>query len=131
MTLPEEGEEALELPNRPRVLVVEDEALIALALEDRLRAAGARIVGPFASVQAALAAIDDGQGIDAAILDIKLSEGDVFQVAERLEGMRVPFGFSTGWSEETIPPRYHGAPVWVKPSHDGDIVAWLAGLAKA
>jgi CheY-like chemotaxis protein len=129
VTLPIEGAGALELPNRPRVLVVEDEALIAFALEDRLRKAGAQIVGPFASVQAALAAIDDGESIDAAVLDIKLSEGNVFQVAERLKEMGVPFGFSTGLSEEEIPARFQAAPVWVKPSHDGDIVAWLAGLA--
>jgi CheY-like chemotaxis protein len=125
-----ESEAVPELPNRPRVLIVEDEALIAFTLDQRLRNGGARIVGPFASAQAALDALAIDGKIDAAVLDIKLREGDVYRLADWLQAAGVPFAFATGWSPDAIPARYRGAPVWTKPIHDQDVLEWLAGLGR-
>jgi AmiR/NasT family two-component response regulator len=82
-----------------RVLVVEDEALVAMLLEDELRDAGAEIVGPAASLGHALRLIDraaaDG-GLSAAVLDIDLDGRHVEPVADRLAALGVPFVFATG-----------------------------------
>jgi CheY-like chemotaxis protein len=74
-----DGQPAFDLPHRPRVLVVEDESLIAFSLEQRLRKGGAIIVGPFASGSEARAALNGDAPVDAAILDIKLNDGDVYR----------------------------------------------------
>jgi len=85
-----------------RVLVVEDEALVAMLVEDGLLEAGASVLGPAASVGEALRLIDavmqDG-GLSAAVLDLNLGGEAVTPVADRLAAIGVPFVFATGYSE--------------------------------
>ena len=76
------------------VLVVEDEALVAWDLESTLTAAGLKVLGPVASVQAALDLLRNNRP-DAAILDVNLQGELVTPVARELRNMKVPFVLST------------------------------------
>jgi len=79
-----------------RILVVEDEYLIAMDVKDWLMAAGATVVGPVPSVDQALDLIAN-DGLAAAILDVNLGNGDtVFPLAAELGVLGVPYLFATG-----------------------------------
>lgn len=89
-----------------RILIVEDEPLIAMMLEDFLDVLDQRVAGSADSVDAALALIDDGgsdgNGIDAAILDVNLRGGEKSApVADRLAERGIPFVFATGGSADS------------------------------
>src|SRR6202008_4768908 len=77
------------------ILIVEDEALIALDLAAAAQDAGAVVVGPVASIVEALALLDAAK-IDAAILDANLADRDITPVALELIGRAVPFVIQTG-----------------------------------
>jgi DNA-binding response OmpR family regulator len=101
-----------------RILVVEDEALVAMLVEDELLDAGARIVGTASSVAEALRIIDaamgDG-GISAAVLDLNLDGEAVWPVANALDELGVPFLFETGYGLGCNTGKYATAPVLYKP----------------
>jgi DNA-binding response OmpR family regulator len=79
-----------------RILVVEDEYLIASEVKRWLLAAGSEVLGPVPSVDQALDLIEDDRP-DAAVLDVNLGDGDtVYPVADKLSGLGVPFLFATG-----------------------------------
>jgi DNA-binding response OmpR family regulator len=80
-----------------RILVVEDEYLIALELEVTLRAAGFQVIGPAPDVDAALVLLK-AERPDAAILDVNLAGRRVTPVAEALHGMSVPFILASGYA---------------------------------
>lgn len=80
----------------PRILVVEDEYLIALELDTELRTAGYRVIGPFADIDGALALLKVDRP-DAAILDVNLAGEWVTPVAETLRAMSVPFILASGY----------------------------------
>jgi CheY-like chemotaxis protein len=116
-----------------RILVVEDEALIAMLAEDELLEAGARVVGPAATVGEALRLIEgaaaDG-GLSAAVLDIKLAGDAVRPVADRLAALGVPFLFATGYGEG-CDTGGHAAPVLHKPFDPHQLVVTVEALASA
>ena len=116
-----------------RVLVVEDEALVAMLVAGELRGAGAEVVGPAPSVDDALrlveAAADDG--ISAAVLDINLGGRHVAPVADRLAALGVPFLFATGYGENRDARGHEAAPVVEKPLDRERLVAAVAALASA
>jgi CheY-like chemotaxis protein len=103
---------------RRRILVVEDEALIAMMFADDLSDAGAEVVGPVATVEDALRLVDsltaDGR-LDAAVLDVNLGGESVEPVADRLATRGVPFVFATGYGAGCEPPGHPGRPVLHKP----------------
>ncbi len=80
----------------PRILVVEDEYLIAMELDSTLRAAGYGVIGPAADVSAALSLLK-AERPDAAILDVNLAGQWVSPVAEVLQAMSVPFALTSGY----------------------------------
>jgi two-component system, response regulator PdtaR len=80
----------------PRILVVEDEYLIAMELDGTLRAAGYRVIGPAPDVSEALELLK-AERPDAAILDVNLSGQWVTPVAEKLRETFVPFILTTGY----------------------------------
>jgi DNA-binding response OmpR family regulator len=98
----------------PRILVLEDEPLIALVVEDWLTELACETVGPAASARAALALLDGGP-LDAAILDVSLRDGDSFAVAAALRARGVPFAFATGRGPASIDARFRDAPILAKP----------------
>jgi CheY-like chemotaxis protein len=99
---------------RPRVLLVEDEALVGIMIQECLSEFGFRIHGPVCSATDALSAARDGQ-FDAAILDINLGDGSVYQVAEILSARDVPFIFVTGYDSDSVDSRFSHVPVLQKP----------------
>lgn len=107
-----------------RVLVVEDEYFIADDLAHAIEEAGAEVVGPASTGEAAFALLD-GPPIDLAVLDINLS-GDVnFTVADELARRKVPFVFATGYDAEMIPQRHANRIRWQKPFQVDELVRAL------
>jgi CheY-like chemotaxis protein len=101
---------------RTRILVVEDEPLIAMMLEDFLDVLDREVAGTADSVATALAQIDDGTAIDAAILDVNLRGGEKSTpVAEALAARDIPFVFATGGTEEGVDERFRDRPRLTKP----------------
>ena len=118
-----------------RVLVAEDEAIVAMLVEDELLEAGAEVVGPAGSVGDALQLIEaasrDG-GLSAAVLDIDLEGEAVTPVADMLAALDVPFLFATGYDREHCDTgRHRAVPVLHKPFDPNKLVATLAALASA
>ena len=100
--------------DKPRVLVVEDEALVGIMIQECLTEMGFQIVGPVCTASDALAAAKAGD-FDAAILDINLGDGMVYQVAEILARRHVPFVFVTGYDADSVDSRFRNIPVLQKP----------------
>lgn len=98
-----------------RILLVEDEAMVAMIIEDTLSDLGCEIVGPMSSIDRALAAARTTERIDGAFLDVNLRGELVYPVAEALTARGIPFAFVTGYGEKGIDARYRGAPVLTKP----------------
>jgi CheY-like chemotaxis protein len=118
--LPSDNEAANNVPivlrkaGKPRVLLVEDEALVAMMIQESLKEFGYLVVGPVATAAEALAAAQD-QEFDAALLDINLGDGMVYKVADVLAGRRVPFVFVTGYDADSVDSRFSEIPVLQKP----------------
>ena len=100
--------------NRPRVLLVEDEALVAMMIQETLTEFGFQVLGPLSTASEALAAARE-RSIDAAVLDINLGDGLVYTVAEILAERGVPFVFVTGYDADSVDSRFSGIPILQKP----------------
>jgi DNA-binding response OmpR family regulator len=111
-----------------RVLVVEDEYLLADDLREALAEAGAEVLGPVGSVEDAIALIAGEPSIDAAVLDINLRGDMIFPVADALRERAVPFAFATGYDREAIPERFADAPCIEKPLRGQKVAAALVPL---
>lgn len=98
-----------------RVLIVEDESLVAMLLETILEDMGCSPVGPAATVDDGLKIISDGEPLDAALLDVNVAGRQVFPVAQALKDRGVPFVFSTGYGEGGLPDEWRGQPTLQKP----------------
>ena len=98
-----------------RVLLVEDEALVAMLLETILEDMGCIPVGPAATVEEGLAMVADPAPLDAALLDVNVAGHQVFPVAEALKARGVPFVFSTGYGESGLPDAWRGHATVQKP----------------
>jgi len=105
------------------VLIVEDEPIIALALEDMLSESGA--LPTFAeTIEEALAAIGSGK-IEAAILDVNLHGKKSYGVADALLGAGTPFIFASGYGATAHPEKYTAIPTVPKPYGIAEIEAAL------
>ncbi|HYC03153.1 MAG TPA: PAS domain-containing protein [Azospirillaceae bacterium] len=117
--------DAARSPEGLRVLVLEDEALIALQLVETLRRAGCEVVGPVATIAQAADHLR-GRAVDAAILDVNLAGERSFPVADILMAKRVPFAFCTGYAGATdLPERFGGVPTIAKPFAEKELSALL------
>lgn len=97
-----------------RVLVVEDEVLVAALLEDRLQALGCNVVGPAMSVGQALELLKSDD-IDAAVLDVNLAGEKVFPVADALAAKDIPFIFATAYGASGVTERHSRREILDKP----------------
>lgn len=113
-----------------QVLVVEDEALLALMLEDMLADFGCVVAGSAETVGKALCLIAETSDIDAAILDVHIGGELVFPVADALQDRQVPFVFSTGFGPADLMSRYPESPLLAKPYPPEALAATLARLRK-
>jgi len=121
---------ASEQPGRPgglRVLLVEDENLIAVLLEDMLAELGHSVVGPVARLGKALE-MAESAAIDLAILDVNINGEQAYPVADALAARGIPFVFSTGYGERGLPPRYRGHPTLQKPFQQDELEKLFAAV---
>jgi CheY-like chemotaxis protein len=98
-----------------RILVVEDEYLIALNLQDSLETAGSVVLGPVASVEKAISKIESEPHIDAAVLDVNLGGVLAYPVADMLVAREIPFIFTSGYEDNALRTRYSNVKTCTKP----------------
>jgi CheY-like chemotaxis protein len=108
-----------------RVLVVEDEYLLAEDLREELEDQGAEVMGPVASVADALALLESGPVPDMAFLDINLGGEMAYPVADALRARDIPFIFATGYEAHAIPKAYADVPRVEKPVEVGQVTSKL------
>ncbi|MBO0662984.1 response regulator [Jiella sp. CQZ9-1] len=109
-----------------RVLVVEDESLVALQLEDMLDELGCRVVGPAMRLRTAGELLDSGVAIDCAVLDVNVCGEMVYPIADRLRAMGIPFIFATGYGRDGVEDRWQNVPILQKPYTSQEIGQSLA-----
>ncbi|MGP7794704.1 response regulator [Sphingomonas sp. CLY1604] len=114
-----------------RVLVVEDEWLLAEHLRNVVEDAGGTAIGPVATVQAALTLLDGlAEPPDAATLNVRLADDLSYPVADRLAADGVPFAFITANRAEDLPERFRACPAIAKPFRDAEVAALLNRLTR-
>jgi CheY-like chemotaxis protein len=112
-------------PTTRRILIVEDEPIIGLALEDMLECIGWQTVAIAARVQQALDLIAS-VAVDAAILDVNLHGERSYPVADDLAARGIPYIFATGYGDTEHPERHRCAPTITKPYVIADVETALA-----
>ncbi|MBW6400944.1 response regulator [Roseomonas sp. HJA6] len=112
-----------------RILVVEDEALVAMLVEDALEDAGFGVIGPVRSVAQALEVLE-AERPDAAVLDLNLAGENSVSVADALVALGIPFVVATGYGAAGLPAGHRGVPVLPKPYDPADLTAVLARLCE-
>lgn len=108
-----------------QILVVEDDCLIAADIVEKLRAAGAEIVGPFSGLEEAMETVRTTPDLHSAVLDVNLQGKDVFLLADMLLDRKVPYVFATSYDASMLPPRHAGAGLVPKPFDLGQLVLAL------
>lgn len=117
--------------NSCRILVVEDEYLLADDLAQELMEEGAEVVGPVPSVARAMSLLDAHARLDGAILDINLGGEPVFPVADLLIDRGVPVLFTTGYDAAALPSRLAHVPRCEKPVNIARVTAALGRVIHA
>ena len=113
-----------------RLLVVEDEALVALDIVTVLEDAGAEVAGSAGTAKDALAIINNA-ALDAALLDANLRGDPVDEIAGALAAHNVPFLFVTGYGPESLPKAFGGSAMLSKPFGQEQLIAAVALLVQA
>lgn len=103
-----------------RVLVVEDEMLVAIMLEDMLAELGHALAGTAAGLDQALE-MAQREVFDLAILDVNLNGKEIYPVAELLAARGIPFAFSTGYGQRSLREPYRDRPTLQKPFQRNDL----------
>lgn len=98
-----------------RVLLIEDDYFIVEDMVLQLEAGGVEVIGPVASVNAALDLIDQTKCIDGAVLDVNLNDVLSWPLADVLLQRGIPFVFATGYDEAVIPASYAHIVLFEKP----------------
>jgi DNA-binding NtrC family response regulator len=113
--------------DRPSILVVEDEFIIALDLSETVQDLGYRVEGPYVSRENAFDAIDR-QLPDLAILDVYTADGEVFPLADALTEAGVPIIFHSGHvNASEMRARYPQAQAVCKPCPPDQLIGLLQG----
>lgn len=106
--------------SRPSVLLVEDNAIIALDMASVLEALGCEVIGPAGNLAKAMS-LAEGANLDAAVLDINLGEERCWKVAHKLADAGVPVVLASGYSRIEVDPRFERAPLLPKPVLASDL----------
>jgi DNA-binding response OmpR family regulator len=110
-----------------RILVVEDDYLIASDLRRQLVAASAEVIGPVADVEGACRLIEADLP-DAAVLDVDLNGRWSLPLADRLALAGVPHIFVTGYDAQILPDAYRATPRLTKPYADAALISTVSAL---
>lgn len=117
--------------NQCRILVVEDEYLLADELATELADEGATVLGPAPTVERAMALLEAPPLPHGAILDLNLGGEPAFPVADALIELGVPLIFTTGYDSAAIPERFASVPTCEKPISIARVTAALSGAIHA
>jgi DNA-binding response OmpR family regulator len=112
-----------------RIVVVEDDFLLATEICRELRNLGATVLGPAPTPFYASQLIGRGR-IDAAVLDVRLHGSTVFEVADQLRGQGVPILFATAYDRQAIPPRFQETCLLQKPLDRKRLVSEIVAMTK-
>ena len=113
-----------------RVLVVEDEALVAMLIEDSLTDLGCEVVALVAGLDEALE-VAGREPLDAAVLDVNLAGREVYPAADRLAARGIPFVFATGYGPQGVREAYRDRPALQKPFEPRDLARALVRAVRA
>jgi len=119
---------SVEVPGR-RVLIAEDEYLVAKRMVEEFAKLGVETIGPASTVKRALDLVEHSGPLDAAVLDIKLRNEMIFPVADALRARGVPFVFTTGYSQKIIPDRYKDVVRYEKPFDVAEVARVVAQIS--
>ncbi|MCK3777114.1 response regulator [Ensifer sesbaniae] len=111
-----------------RILVVEDEMLVAMSIEDTLIDAGGEVVGPAPTVGRALGLLQDEAKIDAVVLDMNLQGHSGLPVADACDERSIPFLILSGYGDTALSGTRHAAPILSKPFASAVLVKALTTL---
>jgi DNA-binding response OmpR family regulator len=113
-----------------RILVVEDEYLVASLIQNILEDAGCIVSGPIPRLAEAVdaAAVEE---CDAAVLDVNLGGSRVFPVAEVLSRRHIPFVFVTGYGTHSLPGEHHHRPAVRKPFRNEELLNAVCSLFRS
>jgi two-component SAPR family response regulator len=112
------------------VLLVEDDYFIASDMRDSLEDLGCHVMGPFASVEEPLGALD-ARTPDIAILDVNLSGDAVYPLASALRARKIPMLFVTGYDPRSINDQYQSVPRLMKPINGRQLQKAVRGLLQS
>ena len=110
-----------------RILVVEDEMIVALFIEDLVTDLGYDIAGVVSRLDDALSRVGEG-GFDLAILDVHLAGKEVFPFADALAERGIPFIFATGYGGRGMPERFRDRPTLQKPFRPDELAEAITQL---
>jgi len=110
-----------------RVLVLEDEYLLADDLKQALTLRGAAVVGPIGNLAEASEQVGR-DGFDVAVIDVNLNGKTAYAIADQSDCKGIPFVFTTGYSKEVIPARFRNVIRWEKPYNPEQIICDVAKL---
>jgi DNA-binding response OmpR family regulator len=112
-----------------RVLVVEDEALVAMLVEDALLDAGFGVIGPAATVEEAMSLLARERP-DAVVLDLNLAGETSTPVADALAARGIPYVIATGYGVSGLPAGHQDAMVLAKPYDPAELTAMLSRICR-
>lgn len=116
------------MTQRPAVLIVEDDALVAMEMEARVSSLGCTVIGPAGTLERARDLIE-GSRPDAALLDVNIKGRRVTPIAEILQGEGVPYALVTGYARLPFDePALQAAPKLSKPISDSELAGLLGQM---
>jgi CheY-like chemotaxis protein len=108
-----------------RVLIIEDDSLVAMSVGDMLGDLGCSVVANAGSLTQAFEKVEAG-GFDFALLDVNLRGKEVFPVADILSEQGIPFAFASGYGRAGLPAEFSTSPIVSKPFQIGELSAVLS-----
>jgi len=114
-----------------RILVVEDEDMLAQCLSETLQDNGAVVVGPAGRLADAMTLVDADHALEAVILDVNLAGESAYPLADRLIDRGVPLLLTSGYDRSSTPARYADVAYCTKPFGTAQVVQALASLLPA
>lgn len=115
--------------NPLRILVVEDESLLAMVVEDALQSAGYTVIGPFGTIESLEEALAR-EKFDLALLDVNLHGKSTLAIAERLHAAKQPIIILSGYGNLTLSETLKDVPCLLKPYEVDQLIAAISRLAK-
>ena len=114
---------------RPKILLVEDQALVAMEFEAMLTDLGCAVIGPYGRVAPALEAVRR-EPLDGAVLDVNLAGERSFPIARALQERQIQFFFLTGLESSALPTSLHHVPHLTKPVRADAFAALVLEILK-